>query len=80
MSICISNACDSRVTDKSTLDWYQNELDTLNYPAFRGFSVQIDLIKERNAENKTISLNTWRGNQTQSLIHWVLSLKVVYTG
>ena len=73
------NAYFSRVTNRSTLDRYQNELDNLNCPGLRGFSVQIDLLKESNAENKTTSLNTWRGNKTQILIHCVLSLKGVYT-
>ena len=54
-------------------------IGTITVPVSTDFQYNLTCLKERNAENKTISLNTWRGNQMQILIHCELSLKGVYT-
>ena len=55
----------SSVSENFRLSWFPLVLEISRTP------------QEANAENKTLSLNTWHGNQTKSLIHGDLSLKGV---
>ena len=46
-------------------------------PSFHGFRFELTYSRNAMRENKTISLNTWRGNQIQILIHCRTSLEGV---